>query len=184
MRAAAPLQASAPWPEVRLEPLDASRLDAVLHIEQRAYSHPWTRGNFLDGLRAGYHMRVLVAGEGAAETVLGYYIAMQGVAEAHLLNITVAPQHQGQGWARLMLDALALWARGQPAQPPLEQLWLEVRAGNQRAIHVYEAQGYQRVGLRKDYYPDGHGRREDAVVMNLRLAPEAPPPRDLARTPL
>lgn len=184
MRAAASLRASASWPEVRLEPLDASRLDAVLHIEQRAYSHPWTRGNFLDGLRTGYHMRVLVAGEGAGETVLGYYIAMQGVAEAHLLNITVAPQYQGQGWARLMLDALALWARGVPAQPPLELLWLEVRAGNQRALQVYEAHGYRRVGLRKDYYPDGHGRREDAVVMNLPLAPVTPASRDLAQAPL
>ncbi|QBK06370.1 ribosomal-protein-alanine N-acetyltransferase [Hylemonella gracilis] len=173
-----------PPPEVRLEPLDAMRLDAVLHIEQRAYSHAWTRGNFLDGLRAGYHMRVLVAGEASAETVLGYYIVMQGVAEAHLLNITVAPEHQGQGWARLMLDALALWARGVPAQPPLELLWLEVRAGNRRAIHVYEAQGYRRVGLRKDYYPDGHGRREDAVVMNLSLAPVASVLRDHVHVPL
>lgn len=171
-------------PEVRLEPLDATRLDAVLHIEQRAYSHAWTRGNFLDGLGAGYHMRVLVAGgvgEVVAETVLGYYVAMQGVAEAHLLNITVAPEHQGQGWARLMLDALALWARGVPAQPPLETLWLEVRAGNARAIHVYEAQGYRHVGLRKDYYPDGQGRREDAVVMNLPLASA---PRDWVQAPL
>ncbi|EYC50014.1 alanine acetyltransferase [Hylemonella gracilis str. Niagara R] len=170
--------------EVRLEPLDATRLDAVLHIEQRAYSHPWTRGHFLDGLRAGHHMRVLVAGEAGEETVLGYYVAMQGVAEAHLLNITVAPQHQGQGWARLMLDALALWARGVPAQPPLEMLWLEVRAGNQRAIHVYEAQGYRRVGLRKDYYPDGHGRREDAVVMSLPLTPAASTPLQPAQAPL
>lgn len=184
MRATPRLRSPTLPAEVRLESLDAMRLDAVLQIEQRAYSHPWTRGNFLDGLRSGHHMRVLVAGETANETVLGYYIAMQGVAEAHLLNITVAPQHQGQGWGRLMLDALVLWARGVPAQPPLETLWLEVRAGNARAIHVYEAQGYRRVGLRKDYYPGGHGDREDAVVMNLPLVPEASATRDLAPAPL
>ncbi|MFO6420319.1 ribosomal protein S18-alanine N-acetyltransferase [Hylemonella sp. W303a] len=184
MRVGSPPPFLDPTTEVRLEPLDAARLDAVLHIEQRAYSHPWTRGNFLDGVRAGYHMRVLVAGAAADETVLGYYVAMQGVAEAHLLNLTVAPLYQGQGWARLMLDALALWARGVPVQPPLATLWLEVRASNQRAIHVYEAQGYRRVGLRKDYYPDGHGRREDAVVMSLSLVSDVSTPRNPAQAPL
>jgi len=83
----------------------------------------------------------------------------------HLLNITVAPEYQRQGWGRVMLDALALWARGLGAQ----WLWLEVRVSNTRAIAIYESHGYRRVGLRKAYYPAGHGQREDAVVMSLRL---------------
>ena len=64
-----------------------------------------------------------------------------------------------------MLDALTLLARGRAAQ----WLWLEVRVGNTRAMRVYEAQGYARVGVRKEYYPAGHGKREDAVVMGLKL---------------
>ena len=40
--------------EARLEPLDALWLEPVLRIEQRAYPYPWSRGNFLDTLRAGY----------------------------------------------------------------------------------------------------------------------------------
>jgi ribosomal-protein-alanine N-acetyltransferase len=97
--------------------------------------------------------------------VLGYFVAMKGVDEVHLLNITVAPEYQGQGWSRVLLDALAIWARGQAA----EWLWLEVRVNNLRALRVYEAHGYRRVGLRKDYYPALHGKREDAIVMSLRL---------------
>lgn len=147
--------------EARLEPLEAMRLEQVLQIEQRAYPHPWTRGNFLDALKSGYHARVLLAGE----ELLGYYVAMQGVDEVHLLNITVSPDYQQQGWGRIMLDALAIWARGLGAQ----WLWLEVRVSNVRAIAIYEAHGYRRVGLRKNYYPAGHGQREDAVVMSLRL---------------
>ncbi|MFN4005686.1 MAG: ribosomal protein S18-alanine N-acetyltransferase [Hylemonella sp.] len=147
--------------EARLEPLDAQWLEPVLRIEQRAYPYPWSRGNFLDTLRAGHHARVLLAGE----ELLGYYVAMKGVDEVHLLNITVSPDHQRQGWGRVLLDALALWAREQGAQ----WLWLEVRQSNARAIRIYEAHGYRRVGLRKGYYPAGHGRREDAVVMSLRL---------------
>ena len=143
------------------EPMGAAHLDAVLAIEQSAYSHPWSRRNFSDSIAAGYQLQCLVAG---AE-LLGYFVAMAGYREVHLLNITVAPAHQRQGWARVMLDALALWSRGQQA----EWLWLEVRAGNIRARQIYEHCGFVRVGLRKGYYPAAHGQREDAVVMNLRL---------------
>ncbi len=149
--------------EVRFEALTPAHLDAVLQVEQRAYAHAWSRGNFNDTLASGYEAQLLLAGD----TLLGYFVAMKGVDEVHLLNITVAPEHQRQGWARVMLDALALWARGQRA----EWLWLEVRVSNQRALAVYEAQGFRRVGQRKNYYPNGAGQREDAMVMSRRLAP-------------
>ena len=147
--------------EVQFAPLLAEHIDAVVQIEQRAYAHPWNRTNFADALQSGYQAQMLLA----EETVLGYFVAMEGVEEVHLLNITVAPEFQRQGWSRIMLDALTLWARGRQAQ----WLWLEVRVGNTRAMQVYEAQGYARVGVRKDYYPAGHGKREDAVVMGLKL---------------
>jgi ribosomal-protein-alanine N-acetyltransferase len=147
--------------EVQFEPLLAPWLDAVLHVEQRAYAHPWNRTNFLDALQSGYQAQMLLANN----AVLGYFVAMKGVDEVHLLNITVAPEHQGQGWARVMLDALSLWARGQGAL----WLWLEVRAGNARALKVYESHGYRRMGRRKEYYPADHGQREDAWVMSLKL---------------
>ncbi len=148
-------------PEVRLEPLNEALLDDVLRVEQSAYSHPWTRGNFVDSLKAAYQVMTLM-GE---DKLLGYFVAMEGVEEVHLLNITVAPSFQGQGWAVLMLDALAVWSRGRGAH----WLWLEVRASNARALQVYERYGFRRVGDRKNYYPAGHGHREDAVVMSLKL---------------
>ena len=147
--------------EVQFHPLVAHRLDLVMPVEQRAYAHPWSVLNFLDALEAGYQGQMLMADT----TLLGYFIAMQGVEEVHLLNITVAPEYQRQGWSRVMLEALTIWARGQAAH----WIWLEVRVGNVRAMKVYEAHGFRRVGLRHDYYPAGPGQREDAVVMGLRL---------------
>lgn len=148
-------------PEAQFEPLTLARLAAVVHVEKLAYAHPWNEANFRDAIQAGYQAQVLVA----AGEVLGYFVAMKGVDEVHLLNITVAPQYQGQGWARLMLEALAIWARGDGAQ----WLWLEVRVGNLRAMRVYEQHGFRRVGQRKAYYPAGFGKREDAIVMSMRL---------------
>ena len=146
---------------LRFESLLADRVDAVVAIEQRAYAHAWSRVNFLDALHCGYQAQLLMADD----EVLGYWVAMKGVDEVHLLNITVAVEHQGQGLARLMLDALTKWTRGQG----LEWLWLEVRVGNAPAIHVYERHGFRRVGLRKDYYPAHQGQRESAIVMSLNL---------------
>lgn len=147
--------------EVRFEPMAGAFLPEVLRIELSAYEHPWSEVNFRDALAAGYQAQMLMADA----TVLGYFIAMKGVDEVHLLNITVAPPYQGQGWARLMLEALAVWARGQGAQ----WLWLEVRVGNARAIRVYQSRGFRRVGHRKAYYPAAGGAREDAIVMSLKL---------------
>ena len=146
--------------EAGFEPMSEARLGEVVAIERRAYAHPWTRGNFADSMRSGYQAQLLIAGE----TVIGYSVAMQGVDEVHLLNITVDPDHQGLGWGRVLLDALALWARAQRAQ----WLWLEVRTSNRRAQQVYQRYGYRRVGERRNYYPAEHGR-EDAIVMSYKL---------------
>lgn len=160
---------------VAFAPMTAADLDAVQAVEAAAYPHPWSRKHFADSLAAGY-AAVLLLGEAApgelvhpprtdGRVLLGYLIAMGGVDEAHLLNITVAPAHQRQGWARCLLDALVLWSRGQRAQ----WLWLEVRQSNQRARRVYERYGFQQVGLRRAYYPAAPTGREDAVVMSLQL---------------
>ena len=155
------MSARVPPIEARFEALKPAHLDQVLQVEQQAYAHPWVRANFLDSITSGYQMQLLLA----ESNLLGYFVAMKGVDEVHLLNITVAPDYQRQGWAHVMLDALTIWAKGQGAQ----WLWLEVRSNNLRALKVYEAHGYCQMGRRKNYYPVVDGQREDALVMSLRL---------------
>lgn len=155
---------------VQFEPLTSAWLDGVMPIEQAVYAHPWSRANFTDSIQTGYQMQVLTLAKAVGSEnppILGYFVAMQGYEEVHLLNITVAPEYQRQGWARVMLDALAVWSRTRAAN----WLWLEVRAGNTRALKVYQEHGFQHVSQRKDYYPAGPkaNGREDAVVMSLKL---------------
>ena len=147
--------------DAEFEPLSLQRLDEVLQIERAVYEFPWSRANFSDSLKSGYQMQLLAAGG----QILGYFVAMKGVDEVHLLNLTVAPEFQRQGWARIMLDGLAIWSRGAGT----EWLWLEVRVSNLRAQHLYERYGFRRVGERKRYYPAALGSREDAVVMSVQL---------------
>jgi ribosomal-protein-alanine N-acetyltransferase len=153
-----------------LLPMTVRQLDAVLDIEQSAYTFPWTRGNFIDSLAAGYPAKVLYGPQGQ---VLGYFIVMEGVDEMHLLNITVAPFAQHQGHARFMLDELRLLC----SECRAGQLWLEVRESNHRARAIYERYGFTQIHLRRDYYPASRSThansREDAVVMSLEIELEA-----------
>jgi ribosomal-protein-alanine N-acetyltransferase len=149
-----------------LTPMASGDLAEVLAIEQRAYTAPWTYGNFIDSIAAAYEAHVLRDAEGAA--LLGYFLAMKGVDEVHLLNITVAPEWQGQGLARRLLDEVCQLCRVHGCS----QLWLEVRASNLRARAVYAHYGFAEVGLRRSYYPANPGvpgGREDAVLMSLAV---------------
>ncbi len=152
--------------ELRLQAMSEDWLDEVSRVEKRAYTHPWSRGNFADSLRAGYCAQVLLQGP----DLMGYYVLMLGAQEAHLLNLSVDPPQQGRGLARLMLDEMLRFALAQGAQ----SLWLEVRTSNVRARQIYERYGFKTVGLRRNYYPLAPFKREDAVVMSLPLAAAQP----------
>lgn len=147
-------------------PMRVADLDNVLAIEAAVYPFPWTRGNFVDSLAACYDARLLCAADGS---LCAYAVAMAGVQEMHLLNLSVAPTWQRRGLARGLLDRLVARGRASAAA----WLWLEVRESNLRARAVYARYGFVAVGQRPGYYPAEAGRREDACVMRLEIAPAA-----------
>lgn len=150
-------------PSCSLSSMTVSHLDAVLAVEQNTYAFPWTRGNFIDSLSAGYDAEVLMD---AQQQLIGYFVAMAGVEEMHLLNITVAREFQGQGHARTLFNALLARCHAMAAC----KLWLEVRQSNTHAQALYKHLGFVEEGLRKAYYPAAMGKREDAVVMALQIS--------------
>lgn len=153
-------------------PMTVGDLEQVMAVETTAFSHPWSRGNFIDSLAAGYHTELRLDADGA---LLGYWVAMPGADELHLLNITVAPSQQRQGHGQALLQRLIAHARQRADQ----MLWLEVRESNQPAQALYRRHGFDAVGLRRAYYPGLHGR-EDAVVMRLALTGAAATEHDHA----
>jgi ribosomal-protein-alanine N-acetyltransferase len=137
-------------------------LAEVMAIENDVYPYPWTHGNFLDSLYSGYE--IWTARDSAA-ALAGYLLLMLSVDEAHLLNIAVRRDLQGQGVGRLLLDHAVALARDKSMQSIL----LEVRPSNDRAVIVYERYGFAGIGVRKGYYPAGDSCREDAIVMRLAI---------------
>lgn len=149
--------------EARFEPMTEQSLDAVLAIETACYSHPWTRGNFADSLQSGYDAWCFVD---PAAALLGYAVAMRVLEEWHLLNLSVAAPWQGRGLG----EAFLRWLAREASRHRLGTLLLEVRPSNPRAIRLYERVGMTRIGIRRRYYPDHDGRREDAIVMQGDVA--------------
>lgn len=147
-------------PVVELLPMTERDLDEVLRIEYRVYSHPWSRANFSDSIHSGYSCWVCrIGGE-----LVGYFVLMLAVDEAHLLNISVAEKRQGLGFgARLLRQAMktALDAGGRT-------LLLEVRPSNDKALALYRHFGFRQIGVRRGYYPAAGGR-EDALVLTHAL---------------
>lgn len=147
-------------PVIELRPMAEADLPAVLAIENAIYAFPWTPGNFRDSLAAGYRCSAYVRdGE-----LIGYAVVMLAADEAHLLNLSIAAVRQRQGHGSQLLQRVCAGARGNGARLVV----LEVRPSNLAAIQLYERHGFQRVGLRRDYYPDRSGR-EDALIFSLPL---------------
>jgi ribosomal-protein-alanine N-acetyltransferase len=152
------------WDLARLnyEPMRERDIEDVLAVEDRVYPYPWSRANFLDSLASGYQAWVL---RDQAMRLLGYFLVMQVVDEAHLLNVAVAEEWQGQGLGRFLLNQSVACARGQG----MESMLLEVRPSNVRALGIYERYGFEQIGRRKGYYPAADQQREDAIVMRYTL---------------
>jgi ribosomal-protein-alanine N-acetyltransferase len=142
-------------------PMSLADLDEVVQVESEIYPFPWTHGNFADALAARYSAWVL---RGAERRLQAYAIVMPVLDEAHLLNLSVARGHQGAGLGFRTLRWVSEVARDYGAR----SLLLEVRPSNAPALRLYDRYGFQRIGLRRDYYP-AHAGREDAIVMRIAL---------------
>ena len=140
---------------LQLRLMQARDLERVTAIERQAHSHPWRRSSFETRLRQ--QNDCLVAADG--DQVLAYAIVACNAGDAELLNIAVDPDSQRQGIARALLETLI-----DRVASRAENLFLEVRVSNLKAIDFYNSLGFVEVGCRRNYYPSEAGR-EDALLM-------------------
>ena len=149
-----------PEPAIELLPMMEHDLEEVARIECRVYSHPWGRANFADSIGSGHSCWVCRSDS----ELIGYFVLMMVLDEAHLLNISVAEKRQGMGFgARLLRRAMDIGR-----QSGASSILLEVRPSNDKALSLYRHFGFGQIGIRRGYYP-ATGGREDALVMRRML---------------
>lgn len=134
-------------------------LRAVLHIERRSFSIPWSESTFRGLLRRN-SASLLVAE--LAGRVVGYAALWFVTDEAELGDLAVLPEERGRGIGRWLLDRAMEEAAGRGAR----QLYLEVRESNEAARRMYERAGFSVAGIRPGYYSEP---REDAILMTRSL---------------
>ena len=133
-----------------------SDIGAVSAIESGTYDFPWSAGIFRDCLLAGYTNLVLdIDGE-----IAGYGIMSVAAGEAHLLNICVIGRLRRQGVGSRLLQHLMRLAQAASAG----RIYLEVRPSNKSAFRLYDAAGFDVLGVRENYYKARSGK-ENAVVL-------------------
>lgn len=135
-------------------------LSDVVAIESAVHAYPWKHGHFADALKAGNATVIMESGD----DIVGYAIIMTVLDEAHLLNISIAKNHQRQGLGRALLQQVMALAQ----KKACKDLFLEVRESNAPAIALYESMGFNEMSIRRNYYPAQDGR-EDAILMGLAI---------------
>ena len=150
-------------PATHFRRMTEADLEAVMAIENVIYTHPWTRGNFVDSLNAGSPCWIMQR----HGVTVGYAVLAVGADEAHLPNLSVAAAWQRRGLGREML----LYLIDTIKEIESSVLFLEVRVSNTAARALYTQAGFREIGVRRDYYPAGFthdGAREDAIVLEYR----------------
>jgi ribosomal-protein-alanine N-acetyltransferase len=142
---------------MKIRPASSDDLSMILAIENLTNQIPWTKEQFISSVEVGHYSVVLESQEG----VLGFAIYSPIVPESHLLNIAIAPKHQGHGLGRKLLQKVIM----QNKILGVKSITLEVRVSNNSAISLYESEGFAKDAIRPNYYSGDP--KEDAVLMSL-----------------
>ncbi len=139
-----------------LRRMTLSDLPAVMEVDRRSLSTPWSEKIWRDELQSPFGL-YLVLEQG--EEVIGQIGVRSVLEELHVTTIAVLPEHRRRGHARALIGgALA-------AYPDARFVHLEVRPTNRTARALYTSLGFRKTGRRPRYYGD-----EDALLMTLDLS--------------
>ncbi len=144
----------------------------VAAIEQECFSMPWSEKSFLDSLgRDDTLFLVCVADSNALQqdkvpkndgSIAGYLGMYLSFGEGEITNVAVSPSYRKKGCGQALIQAAIAQARQQAA----ESIMLEVRKSNASAISLYTKNGFEEIGIRKNFY---ERPVEDAIIMKVGL---------------
>lgn len=144
-------------------PLTEDDLDAIMDIEQHAFSQPWPEEDFIQSLNtAGSYQDGVV--HLTTGRLFAYIVYHRYHDEVHILNLATAIEARYQGHASHLLEHVLAFA----GMHRISRICLEVRRSNRAALALYSKFGFQEIGINKEYYLDtrqADGPVEDAIIM-------------------
>ena len=141
--------------------MEVRDIPGALEIEKTLPGRQWTYRAFAESLQQAYTWFTVAETEDGR--IAGYCCCERLYEEAEIVNVAVDPRLRRRGIGRELLRHLI----EREKEAGTQSIVLEVRAGNEPAICLYEEAGFVRLGVRKNFY---EFPVEDAVVMRLALA--------------
>lgn len=139
---------------MKIEKFEKKHLDGVVKIEEVCFAHPWSRVDLEKQIELETSHFLVATVDGAAAGYMGLQVFS---GEGYVTNIAVLPQYRRRGIARALIN--------EELKNDMDFISLEVRKSNLPAISLYAQCGFERVGVRPNFYtsPD-----EDAVIMTVK----------------
>lgn len=142
-------------------------VDAMGRVFEEAFDEPYGAAAVADLLKPpSVWSAIAELGRNRGSTPIGYVIVSSAADEAEILSIGVSPAMRRMSVGRALINYTVHHARSSGAA----KIFLEVAADNVGAIALYGATGFERVGLRRNYYR----RRGDITVDALILRHDLP----------
>ncbi len=132
-------------------------ISSLHHIEKTSNPHSWTEKNITDAFHQYAHLGLFID-----NTLIAFVFYSTVIDETEIIHIVCDTNHQGKGYALLLLTAL----HKKLTNEEVKTIFLEVRKDNYKAKKLYTKLNYQQIGMRKNYY----GHNQDAVLMSLQLS--------------
>ena len=134
--------------------LQPGDLPAVRALVLECFSYAWSEKLLLDLLTSSWDKAWVLKED---DTVRGYSNFRVIAGEGELMRIAVHGACRGRGYGRLLMERLLREAE----EENVEDITKEVRASTAPANALYEAYGFQKEAVRKNYYS---GPTEDALI--------------------
>ncbi|MDF2180076.1 ribosomal protein S18-alanine N-acetyltransferase [Aliiglaciecola sp. CAU 1673] len=138
--------------------LNSNNFAGAFELQCACHAYPWSRSTFASCLDGQYFAWQMLENRQLA----GFYVGLQVLDEGTLMDIGLGPHFRNKGLSRPLLEHFLQQCK----KKGIQDIWLEVRASNKPAIHLYKQYGFNLIETRKGYYPSPDGR-EDAMIMKL-----------------
>ncbi len=128
------------------------------------------RMSFLQDPWSAEAIELLLMGSGVfamvvtqTEQPIGFLMWREVAGEAEILTICILPEHRTKGVASHLLQKFY----SETKDNGVSKIFLEVNENNKAAIILYEKNGFEAVGRRKDYYGGKGCQKQDALIMKF-----------------
>jgi len=146
--------------DIHFRMMTVNDIEEVLEIERLSYAKPWSRKTFYYELTSNpYATYLLMFVDGQIAGYCGVWVVFD---EAQITNIAVHPAFRGKKLGEALMKKSMEIAKKLGAI----SMSLEVRTSNRIAQNLYRKFGFQKGGIRKNYYTDNG---EDAYVMWVKF---------------